>query len=52
MYGIVQSLNVSVSAAICVYEALRQRELKGMYKIDYTEAELTQKMEKYLKPKK
>ncbi len=27
MYGMIQSLNVSVSAAICVYEALRQREL-------------------------
>ena len=31
MYGMVQSLNVSVSAAITIYEALRQRELKGMY---------------------
>jgi tRNA (guanosine-2'-O-)-methyltransferase len=32
MYGMVQSLNVSVSAAITIYEALRQRKLKGMYK--------------------
>jgi tRNA (guanosine-2'-O-)-methyltransferase len=32
MYGMVQSLNVSVSAAVCLYEALRQREKKGMYK--------------------
>jgi tRNA (guanosine-2'-O-)-methyltransferase len=31
MYGMVQSLNVSVSAAITIYEALRQRKLKGMY---------------------
>ena len=31
MYGMVQSLNVSVSAAIAIYEALRQRKLKGMY---------------------
>lgn len=31
MYGMVQSLNVSVSAAICLYEALRQRTLKGLY---------------------
>ncbi len=31
MYGMVQSLNVSVSAAICIYEALRQRTLKGLY---------------------
>lgn len=27
----VQSLNVSVSAAIIIYEAVRQRRLKGMY---------------------
>ena len=31
MHGMVQSLNVSVSAAICIYEALRQRTLKGLY---------------------
>jgi len=31
MYGMVQSLNVSVSAAITIYEALRQRKLNGMY---------------------
>ena len=31
MYGMVQSLNVSVSAAISIYEALRQRSLKGFY---------------------
>ncbi len=31
MYGMVQSLNVSVAAAIILYEALRQREEKGMY---------------------
>lgn len=49
MYGMIQSLNVSVSAAICVYEALRQRELKGMYKKEFTEAEIQQKMEKYTK---
>ena len=28
MYGMVQSLNVSVSAAIAIYEALRQRKNK------------------------
>lgn len=49
MYGMIQSLNVSVSAAICVYEALRQRELKGMYKKEFTEVEIQQKMEKYTK---
>lgn len=52
MYGMIQSLNVSVSAAICVYEALRQRELKGMYNNELTEAELLQKMEKYKNVKK
>ncbi len=31
MFGMVQSLNVSVSAAITIYEALRQRSLKGLY---------------------
>lgn len=31
MHGMVQSLNVSVSAAITIYEALRQRTAKGMY---------------------
>lgn len=31
MYGMVQSLNVSVSAAISIYEALRQRTIKGLY---------------------
>jgi tRNA (guanosine-2'-O-)-methyltransferase len=32
MYGMVQSLNVSVAAAIVLYEALRQRMKKGFYK--------------------
>jgi len=31
MVGMVQSLNVSVAAAIILYEAQRQRELAGMY---------------------
>ena len=31
MFGMVQSLNVSVSAAISIYEALRQRSLKGLF---------------------
>lgn len=39
MYGMVQSLNVSVSAAISIYEALRQRSLKGLY----DESEMTSK---------
>jgi len=31
MFGMVQSLNVSVSAAISIYEAVRQRKVKGLY---------------------
>ena len=31
MFGMVQSLNVSVSAAISIYEAVRQRLQKGLY---------------------
>lgn len=31
MFGMVQSLNVSVAAAVILYEALRQRFAKGMY---------------------
>lgn len=49
MRGMVQSLNVSVSAAVCLYEALRQRELKNMYdNSEYSEEELIQKEEFYL----
>jgi tRNA (guanosine-2'-O-)-methyltransferase len=32
MYGMVQSLNVSVAAAVILYEILRQRRKKGLYK--------------------
>lgn len=31
MFGMVQSLNVSVAAAITIYKALRQRKYAGMY---------------------
>ncbi len=31
MRGMIQSLNVSVAGAVALYEAQRQRELKGMY---------------------
>ena len=30
MYGMIESLNVSVAAAICLYEALRQRLAAGL----------------------
>lgn len=49
MKGMVQSLNVSVSAAVCLYEALRQREKKGMYeKSRYTKKELENKLNQYI----
>jgi tRNA (guanosine-2'-O-)-methyltransferase len=31
MMGMIQSLNVSVAAAVCLYEALRQRSLAGQF---------------------
>ena len=31
MFGMVQSLNISVAAAVIIYEAVRQRFAKGMY---------------------
>lgn len=49
MYGMVQSLNVSVTVAVCLYEALRQREIKGKYeKSDYSKKELKEKLNNYL----
>jgi len=50
MYGMVQSLNVSVSAAIIIYEALRQRKLKGMYgKPNYSSIEIEELITKWSK---
>ncbi len=41
MLGMVQSLNVSVAAAVILYETLRQRRDKGMYaKSEYSKEEL------------
>ncbi len=41
MFGMVQSLNVSVAAAVILYETLRQRLAKGMYrKSEFSEDEL------------
>jgi tRNA (guanosine-2'-O-)-methyltransferase len=31
MKGMVESVNVSVASAICLFEAMRQRKIKGMY---------------------
>ena len=50
MFGMVQSLNVSVAAAVILYEALRQRSVKGMYNLSgYADEELIQKTENWLK---
>lgn len=39
MRGMIQSLNVSVAAAVTLYEAQRQRALKGMYEVDESRKE-------------
>lgn len=50
MFGMVQSLNVSVSAAITIYEALRQRTLKGLYdKSEMSAKELRKMIEEWSK---
>jgi len=49
MQGMVQSLNVSVSVAVCLFEAMRQRLEKGMYdKSLYNRKELKLKLDEYL----
>jgi tRNA (guanosine-2'-O-)-methyltransferase len=48
MRGMIQSLNVSVAAAVTLYEAQRQRSLKGMFeKSELTEVELENKIDKW-----
>jgi tRNA (guanosine-2'-O-)-methyltransferase len=50
MFGMIKSLNVSVSVAVCLYEALRQRQRKGLYNSSmYSESELEEKFQNYLK---
>jgi tRNA (guanosine-2'-O-)-methyltransferase len=50
MYGMVQSLNVSVAAAVVLYEALRQRRIKAMYnKSEFSKEELDSKINKWMK---
>lgn len=50
MHGMVQSLNVSVSAAIIIYEALRQRTAKGMYdKSEFNEEQIEEWINKWSK---
>ncbi|MCX7797300.1 MAG: RNA methyltransferase [Melioribacter sp.] len=48
MRGMVQSLNVSVAAAVTLYEAQRQRSIKGMYeKSELSEKELNELIDKW-----
>lgn len=50
MYGMIQSFNVSVAAAIILAEAARQREDAGMYDAPrLSEAELEARLEDWLK---
>jgi tRNA (guanosine-2'-O-)-methyltransferase len=44
MVGMVQSLNVSVAAALILYEAQRQRQLAGMYNTQQLSEQACQKM--------
>lgn len=49
MYGMIQSLNVSVAAAVILSEAARQRELAGFYNsARIAEPEFTQRLEAWL----
>ena len=50
MHGMVQSLNVSVAAAVIMYEAMRQRLEKEMYdRSEFDEIELEAMIEKWSK---
>jgi tRNA (guanosine-2'-O-)-methyltransferase len=49
MFGMVQSLNVSVASAVILYEALRQRLGNGMYSEGELNEELLEKVEDWLK---
>lgn len=49
MYGMIQSFNVSVAAAIILAEACRQRAAAGMYdRCSYTEQEYQERLERWL----
>jgi tRNA (guanosine-2'-O-)-methyltransferase len=48
MFGMVQSLNVSVAAAVILYEILRQRRIKGMYeRSESSETQLAELVSKW-----
>jgi tRNA (guanosine-2'-O-)-methyltransferase len=48
MFGMIQSLNVSVATAVILFEAVRQRIVSGKYKESkYTDAELAKLLKKW-----
>lgn len=48
MFGMVQSLNVSVACAIIIYEAVRQRRKAGLYdKVSLDEKEMNELLERW-----
>ncbi len=50
MFGMIQSLNVSVAAAITLYEAVRQRKASNMYPSkDLSEKELQKIIDDWLR---
>jgi tRNA (guanosine-2'-O-)-methyltransferase len=50
MFGMVQSLNVSVSVAISIYEALRQRRITGYFdKSEFSSKELKKLLDEWVK---
>lgn len=50
MQGMVQSLNVSVAAAVILYEAMRQREVKGKYlHSQFSDTEFDLRLQEFLK---
>ncbi len=49
MHGMIQSLNVSVACAVCLFEALRQRVAKGHYsKPKFSKGELNKLMKEWM----
>jgi tRNA (guanosine-2'-O-)-methyltransferase len=44
MMGIIQSLNVSVACAVALFEALRQRQVRGMYDAPRLDVALLEKL--------
>lgn len=47
-FGMVQSLNVSVAASVCIFEALRQRLQNKILPQEMTEPEIEEKLIKFL----